>query len=790
MEDEEVVVSNKINIPRNAKVKVYWDDRPENYSRAAMNAVKSSFADKYGVSKANIQVIYKATKVDDKGNVIEIDGANLENIMDKGYQRSLMTEWVKREGIDVDFDRLMKLDDKVNGELNIDLEGRTNRRWTIKWVMINNFLCFGEDNFVSMNNLNGLVVVNSEPKNQGGKTTFSVDAMKYLLFGSTTKTDKNEEVFNQYSDKNELIVRGMVDIDGEETIIERHMTRSPKRKGGWNIKNVVKYYNILPDGSEEEQNDEHAGKTTKKIKETIGLESDFELVVLTTGRNIDDLIEQKPTESGKMLTRLIGLEVISNKEAIVRKMYNDFAKKMKSNVYDIVVLSEEVTQHEANLKQLELDQESNKNSLTLAKGNHQLKLDEKDVLAGSKVSVDVEITALNPTKLQATLDSLISEGTTVKTQIETLNGEINALSNIIFDEDRHAQVTSRINELNTNLVLGENEISNLESTIKMLEDGQICTTCNRPLDDVDNTDEISKNEVKITETIKNGTLIQNELDKLQLELISLNKTKGEYDERMQLELKRDRAEVEIGSLRNKVVATKADLKRYNDNLSAIDKNNDIDAEIQRVKTEISVFNHEIEELTTKSHNIVNSISSNDEDIIFKSKIIETILKEEEINKLYKVYIEMVGRKGITKLVLRSILPILNSELQRLLDEVCNFDIEIYMDNKNEVRYLLVKDGVEKPIKSASGLESTMASLALRVVLGKMSSLPMPRFITFDEVLGKVADENLPKIKPLFERIKDMYDTVFFITHEEIVKDWADTILTVKKTNNISKISSK
>jgi ABC-type lipoprotein export system ATPase subunit len=81
-------------------------------------------------------------------------------------------------------------------------------------------------------------------------------------------------------------------------------------------------------------------------------------------------------------------------------------------------------------------------------------------------------------------------------------------------------------------------------------------------------------------------------------------------------------------------------------------------------------------------------------------------------------------------------------------------------------------------------------LALRAVLGKMSTLPMPNFITFDEVLGKVAAENLDKLKALFDKIKDMYEIVFLITHNDLVKDWGDNVLTINKKDNISALSIK
>ena len=113
-----------------------------------------------------------------------------------------------------------------------------------------------------------------------------------------------------------------------------------------------------------------------------------------------------------------------------------------------------------------------------------------------------------------------------------------------------------------------------------------------------------------------------------------------------------------------------------------------------------------------------------------------------------------------------------------------------MDDKNDVQFLISKDDVSKRLKTGSGFEKTASSLALRCVLGKMSTLPMPNFITFDEVLGKVAPENLEKLKVLFDKIKDMYEIVFFITHNDLVKDWSDNVITVVKENNISKVLIK
>ena len=201
MEQEEVVLKEVVKIPPYAKIKVYWDDKPENYSKESRNRVKKYFSKKYGIPPQNINVVYRPVKINKDGKLIEVDGADINNIMSIPYQRSLFKEWLERENKNVDFSRLISLDNKVNGELTIDLEEKLHKKYKLSWLLINNFLSFGANNYFPIENYDGFTVVNSEPANQGGKTTLTVDAIKFLFFGKTTKTDKNEEVYSTNSTK-------------------------------------------------------------------------------------------------------------------------------------------------------------------------------------------------------------------------------------------------------------------------------------------------------------------------------------------------------------------------------------------------------------------------------------------------------------------------------------------------------------------------------------------------------------------------------------------------------------
>ena len=154
--------------------------------------------------------------------------------------------------------------------------------------------------------------------------------------------------------------------------------------------------------------------------------------------------------------------------------------------------------------------------------------------------------------------------------------------------------------------------------------------------------------------------------------------------------------MEIDSLRNEIKEKRLDLKRYKDNLESIEKNKKIDTDISLIDTKIVISENTKAKINSQLQTIAIETDSNTKDKLKKENLIKTIKAEREIEVIFKLYIDMVGKKGISKLVLRSTLPIINGELQRLLEDITDFNVEVFIDNKNEVRYLLVKDGVESP----------------------------------------------------------------------------------------------
>jgi DNA repair exonuclease SbcCD ATPase subunit len=194
----------------------------------------------------------------------------------------------------------------------------------------------------------------------------------------------------------------------------------------------------------------------------------------------------------------------------------------------------------------------------------------------------------------------------------------------------------------------------------------------------------------------------------------------------------------------------------------------------------------------KNANITNNeyqIKTCNEKIENNEKLIVKIKEEEEKERIYKIYMEAFGKNGLSKIIMKTMMPLINSELQRLMEDSCYFKLLININDKNDVEFLMIDNstGIEKLMVSGSGYERTIASLALRSVLSKVCTLPKPNIVVFDEVFGKISNDNLEMVSEFFQKIKEYFDKVFLISHNPMISQWSDTIVKIKKENNISKV---
>jgi len=788
MESKELT---RIQVPSKGQIRVVWNDKTENYSVSNKNRIKSHFAHKYGIPSSLVSIEFHAIKLSKDGKEIEVSDGIIENIMDSNYQRQLFQQWLNREGYKIDFERIIKLDDKVNEILATKRDTDTRyRKWFIKKLEFDNFLSYGDGNSVDYKKLEGLTVVTSDPANQGGKTVFSIDALLFLFFNETTRTQKAIEIFNQYRDVNKVRVKGWIDIDGEEYILERTIERKKKKDGEYSTRTDFEVFKTLADGSAENLTGEQRRETDKLINDTLGTPEDFLITIIATASNLESLIETKPTERGKLFTKFIGLEILDEKEGIVKELFSEFKAKMKSNTMNISQLEIDNKNLEDSNTLLEQDIEAKTEQLENVKTDIENTRTIKEGLIGNKHQIDDALLRMNPTTLQAEVEALTTKGISLKKSVENITTRLAEIGAVEYEEQEHKTAEKEDRELTIEKGTNERQIKTLIKLNKDLKDGEVCPTCKRSLDDVDHSDEIKKNEEKIEELNNRNTDIQTRLTELIKILEAHQATKALVDEKNRLEINKGRNEIEMEKLRSSITEKKNQIKEYNKNLDNIEENKKTDAEISKYTLTLKRLEDEKDGYVKKIQSNTDQIKKNKEKVAENLKNISTIQKEQEVQKIFEIYSKMIGKNGIGKIILGSTIPVINAEIFRLLDGVCDFDIELNLNDKNELEFLLIKDDVVKPLISGSGFEKTVASLALRCILGRISTLPKPNILVFDEVTGKVSNDNLDNLKIFFDNIKEMFECILVITHNPIIKDWAKNVITIKKINNVSTLTVK
>jgi DNA repair exonuclease SbcCD ATPase subunit len=397
--------------------------------------------------------------------------------------------------------------------------------------------------------------------------------------------------------------------------------------------------------------------------------------------------------------------------------------------------------------------------------------------------IDQEIAVLNPTNTEEEIKGIEYN----KSGFVTKMNELKVVEpSEYYKEEEHDKIKEEYNEVYKDVVRIDTEISSIKKLKSSVEGGIKCEHCgielmnaaitNAKIAELDGYDQ-QKGEKEGLMSVLSGK----EQSFVQL--------KKEFDEYEKNKLIKEKYELSIESCDLKIGTLKDKLKRYEDIQDKIKQNQQIDSML--IKADLRL--DELDNLKRTKNGAISTneyeIKSKEEKILSNEKLIVKIKEEEEKEKIYKIYLEAYGKNGVSKIIMKTMMPLINSELQRLMEDSCYFKLEIRINDKNEVEFMMVDNssGVEKLMVSGSGYEKTIASLALRSVLSKICSLPKPNVIVFDEVFGKISNDNLDMVYEFFVKIKEYFEKIFVITHSPLVSQWADSTVKITKDNNISKV---
>ena len=760
-------------------------------------SIIAKIAKKHNVPPGKVRFTTKKVYLDGTPTTdTALNAEMINNIKDPKFQQGLFKKYIEENGVkDYNWDELLNIDSRVNASINYDAFEKS-RRFVLRYAKWSNFLSYGKDNFFDFTKLSGLVHLKGDPANKSGKSTFAYDLIHFALFGKTRsgKADKFSELFNNYlPNERELFVEVVITIDGENYMIRRTLTKPDPKKKTKTISNSVNYYRVDDQGGTEELKDEDnmqgvsTTKTTKAIKEAIGGEEDFDRIISANAKDLDELISMKDTDRGRVLSRWIGLLPIEEKEQVAKEMCSKACNGRLCDLYDRETLRTEIESLKAENKACELTIENNRIKIQENKNLLENDSRSKDILLSSKQKVDDKLLNIDVATIEAKMQDVINKGTKNNKDLEAAEKELEEYGEIEYNDEDYKALQTKKDDYTNKIAQLKAEMKAKKKEAEALEKDEYCHTCGQKWPNKDNSKAISRLKGEFSEDYQKGLKMKAEQDEIVAAMNAMEENRKKHIEKAQKELK-------VASLnvnRQKLISEYKSLKKiaddYKDNKDTIAKNNEIDAQVNVLKTNITTYDGIIRSLESESVSAQKDIEANNKTIREKEASIKRIEQEIETEKNWRLYLQMVGKDGISKMVLRHTIPTINQALDDLLCDVADFKVEVEVNEKNDIEFWLIRDNVKTKLSAGSGLERTEAALALRVVLANMSNLSRPPFIVLDEILGSVAAENYDDMKKLYDKIVLQYDFVLHICHIDL--DWYDgNVIYVTKVNNISTIS--
>ena len=154
---------------------------------------------------------------------------------------------------------------------------------------------------------------------------------------------------------------------------------------------------------------------------------------------------------------------------------------------------------------------------------------------------------------------------------------------------------------------------------------------------------------------------------------------------------------------------------------------------------------------------------------------------------YDLYHMTLSKDGIPYELIAKAIPAIEREVNHVLENMmAGFHIELEMEDKNIDAFICYGED-RWNLELSSGMERFVSSLAIRIGLINVSTLPRPNFIIVDEGFGTLDSDNIANMEGAFQYLKTQFDFVMIITHLDTIKDYMDALIPININNGLSKV---
>lgn len=727
---------------------------------------------------------------------------SVQDLRDVNTQIGLMRDFYK--DVKISDDEKNRIDQLVQRYTQSASKADTTRniKWSIKKLEFDNMFAYGKGNVINFDEMNG--VTGLFGRNRAGKSSIPGTLM-YTLFNTTDRGPmSNLHVIN--SRKGHCQSKLTLSADGKNYVVERQSVKKTNKSGDESALTHVNLYQVDSEGvCIKDLNGEQRRETDTLLRAIVGTSEDFLLTSLAAQGSMNNFISNKATQRKSILTKFLDLEIFDDMHASAK----EDASTIKAKLSDIPDRNWDSLIETAKQRREDLvTQRSALEAKILTLRNHldEIKLqhatsDNRNIVTQADVDTQERLIA----GLEAAIvvqDSRIQD---LQDQIDKIGSKIGAITEIksnfpIKDlRDRFAaqqDLERNIVSLSNSHENEKQKLKGFEKSIKLLDEvpcGDKFPTCKFIKDSHKNKKMQPDQILHVEDALEKLKAAKKSLAVLQSE--DLGSRIEKYDEILRKEtdmhIKIGKLNLDLQITSQQRISMITSLEEAQRRLTTMKINVASDSsadEISRARQEIQRVTNEMNNCDAQRLKISEQIGQTESDVARfeseKARYSELIVQW----RAYDLFLEAVSHRGIPLKIMSTQLPLINLEISKILQGVVGFTVELESTpGSNDMEIYINYGDSRRVIECGSGMEKMMASMAIRVALINISSLPRADLLIIDEGFGALDETNVEACNRLLSSFKKWFRNILVISHVDAVKDAVDNVLDITHHNMDSKI---
>lgn len=711
-----------------------------------------------------------------------------DSFVEKDYKIGL-TDVQRNEGktyIQKSLDKVRKSEDDVARDVV----------WSIKNMEFSNLYRYGENNSIDFSSFNGITGIFGP--NKVGKSSI-VGSLMFGLFNTTDRGPvKSAYIINK--NKREGYARVTLNVSGTDYVVERSVAKASKRGGRYDDEKAATKLclsRLESDGTEVElvsENSESRTDTDKVVRKLIGTSQDFLLTAFSNQGGMNRFIDEGATQRKAILNRFLDLDIFEKLYKMANEelqKHNTLSSKFRNVNWNeakiecqalIDSCNQDILLSKEDLEAKQAKREKLRGWLQQHGADKQADLRRKVAQASDKSKRLEDKIGMRNAEMQGHKDGCDKLNNT----IQTLKNHMASIDFLLLEEKalKLDKLSKKYFNLKVDVSAEQQKLASQAKSIKKLDVvpcGDSYPTCHYIKDS--HADKAShETQKKIVEDILSTyEAVKADFDSLQKEKIE---EQIKAYQRWEKELEASQQQLTfyetlmngsidtIVSLQQELEAAKVD---YNSLVEELSKQEDLGASLEEervIAASIREIENKLQGLYVKLGGYTNKLEQLDKEATEAANIIEE-------QKVYDSIVQAFSKNGIPAYVLKNKLPEINAELNNILAGIVSFRIFLETEvGSNSLDVFIEDKDSRRVIELASGMEKMIASLAIRVALISLSSLPKPDIFIIDESFGALDSSNCAKVIELLQTIKNRFKSILIISHVEEIKEAAANIVTI------------